>query len=360
MLSGSMANRLGLLASFVWGVFVHSAVGLFGTSLLLISAALSQGQDRERPREEAHPGVVLDATRWVVAQLAVPFLEQPFSNALPAEEDEEARYNSPTTALWGAWVFLLAGILAAVVAALGLSVLLRAWDAVLLQPTPLPSAVRSQIQQALLRVALPYAVLAAVLLAWQAETGAFLASSTGWAQWGTDSPVRNKRRELYRGAHSAFTKAYARHQCKGLNRTEGLPSLACTANTFEAKLMQDSIHKLCKVRSTSTRQMARLKQCFTLGEELGFEREGPGAEGYSFYCRCWAASLGLVPALGSLCRLVWMGLYTGALSVLYVAAEPGTAALPPSARGEILAFGVGVAGFLGTKAMILRPLTYEL
>uniref|UniRef100_A0A7S1QK15 Uncharacterized protein n=1 Tax=Alexandrium catenella TaxID=2925 RepID=A0A7S1QK15_ALECA len=248
-------------------------------------------------------------------------------------------------------------------AGLGLLVLTRA-SAWVLEPAEFREARRRRAQRAVLCAALPYAVLAAALLAWQAEAGALLTSTSGWSTASKlAGPQEARRREVYKGAHDAFARAYEWLECKGENVTNGHPrhlSCASTSSSYEAKLMQSAVLNICRVRVKSPKQLARLKQCFALGEQLGYDSPGPYSESYGFFCRCWAASLGILPGLASFIKLIWIGEFLGVMAAFYVATEPGLSRMEGAMRSEVVAFGLGSGAFLVLKAVFLRPLAAEL
>lgn len=298
-------------------------------------------------------------------QLLSPFMEVSFQrNMVPAEESPPdsgsgAQGAVAASTAWSAWAIYQAGVLLLLVSGLGLLVLTRSsvW---VLQPAPLPVSLDRRVRRRVLCAAAPYAVLAAVLLAWQAEFGAFLGSLSGLSTGQSDA-ARRREVELYKGAHDVFVRAYKRHQCKGENITNGHPRhLTCSAPSYEAKVMQDAVLQICRVRIKSPKQLSRLKRCFALGEQLGLDSGGPYSESYGFFCRCWAASLGYLPALTGMAQILWLGLFLGVLAAFYVAAEPGLSKMEGTARGEVLAFAVGAAAFLVLKAIILRPLVFDL
>mmetsp|Transcript_50638 Transcript_50638/g.151437 ORF Transcript_50638/g.151437 Transcript_50638/m.151437 type:complete len:371 (-) Transcript_50638:15-1127(-) len=357
---------LSVLLAFLWACSVHSVVALVGTALLLMAQALAR--DRQGHAQPEPPGFGEEAARWLLEQFLSPFFAVSFHSVkLPSEEPSTAgssggQVSDTGVPAWSSWALWSAGNAALFLAALGLLVLAKA-SAWVLEIQPPSAAVWRQAQRVVLLAMLPYAVIAAVLLAWQADVNAFLASVTAWSQKSNSLSGSQKvqRQQLYQGAHAAFNRAYARHKCQGENFTNGHPrQLSCVAPAFEAKIMQDVVLRLCRVRVKSPKQLARLKQCLALGEKLALEPPGPYSESYGFYCRCWASWLGLLPAVTSLASILWFCLFSGVLAVFYVVAEPRLAVLDTRVRGEAMVFAGVAAGFLLFKAYILQPMSYNL
>lgn len=211
--------------------------------------------------------------------------------------------------------------------------------------------------------AIPYAFLAALLLVWQAEMNHALMRVATWGNFGEPSVAATGKKQrltdaqrlqqhMFKLGHEGFTQMYSGLKCKV--RKEDIPNrISCAGKTIEAKLLPLLVQEFCKPRSRAARPDfdKRVTSCKSQGKQMRF-LSGDTSNSDRLYCDCWSAMIDLIGLASVWMIFVWIGLFAGVLSVLYVAAEPKLNEMCATARSEVMCFAVASVAVLACKVTI--------
>jgi len=318
----------------MFGAFVHGAIVSFGLIFSLnvayVGSALSAQGLWSSPG--AVVGGLRDALTVFLRNVLLPFGEATFLDPMMPE--------SPGIDVWGFWVPGLLSLFFLLVASLGLATL--RWR----RPP----------------WAIPYALLAAVFLVWQAQVSQVFAAVSVWedplplAGASRATLAQQVQRHLFKMGHESFTRLYSEQQCRAraVRGAEGAPrQVKCEADTPEAKLMPFVVQELCRSRTDDAEAefAARVGGCSALGQRMKLFQSTP-SESDAVFCQCWPAVFDSLQSVAGWMTVVWCGMLLGVLSVLYIAVEPRLSRMSSKEHCEVLCFAAVSIGFLACRVLL--------
>jgi len=323
----------GARVAHVCGTVVHSVI--FSLGLVFLLHVANVGVALSAQGHWSVPGRALSSLRdglvTLLRNLLLPFAEASFLDPLMPQ-------SAGGIDVWGFWIPGLLSVFFITTASLGLATI--RWRR--------PSR------------AVPYALLAAVLLVWQAQVAQALMEIATWEDLGPASgrprltEAQKIQQYIFKAAHESFTQFYSEQQCRAARGTGELPQLmTCAGSAMEAKLMPLVIQELCRPRSSSQTPDfdARVRKCKDRGQRMKLLASS-SSDSDTFYCQCWSAMFDVLHTVSQWIVLIWLGLLAGVLSVLYIAAEPKLARMCAREQSEVMCFAVASIAILACKVTI--------
>lgn len=201
-----------------------------------------------------------------------------------------------------------------------------------------------------------YALFSAVVLVWMAEAGRVMKEVSSWEDLNQSrahrshggmeaSEMEHLQRFVFRTSFTSFSQLYSEHQCSlvsdqtSLGSREGSSSIRCASTAVEATIVELLVQNICRpeLPSQSGAFAERASECQKHGRALNLLPETP-TETDGVYCRCWCATFRWLQFASYWFMLVWFGLLSGVLAVIYLVAEPKLSRMGPIERAEVLTF----------------------
>jgi len=323
---------VGVRAAHACGALVHSVIFSLGLVFLLQVANIGVALDAQDHWSSAGTAVgsFRDAVVMLLRNLLLPFAEATFLDPMMPE--------SSGIDVWGFWVPGLLSFFFLSVAWLGLSTI--RWRR--------PSR------------AVPYALLAAVFLVWQAQVSHTIIEISTWEDLGPStgpsqlSVTQQVQQYFFKMGHESFTQMYSERSCKVAQKVDGIPRLMrCSGETLEAKVMPLIVQEFCRAQSDDLEWEfdVRVNACKDQGlrmRVLGSKTQ----ESDAFYCRCWAAVFDKMQSFSKWIMFIWLAMLLGVLSVLYIAAEPKLSRMGSREHSEVLCFAFISMALLACRVAI--------
>jgi len=203
--------------------------------------------------------------------------------------------------------------------------------------------------------ALPYALLAAVLLACMAEVAQ---ASNEFSAWGDLASFSGRSRamsekavlqqQVFRSGHGSFTQQFSEQRCKAVS---GVQMIKCSATTMEANFMSLMVQGFCRPRSDDLTADFEKSANTCRGHVKSLM--GVVLESDPLFCRCWTAFFDHQRTLARWALVMWFGLFVGILAVLYSVCESKLKRMCATERFEVLAFAVVSMAILACRAVLL-------
>lgn len=320
------------LMAHAWGTAVHCVI--FSVGLILMMHATQVGAtlsvDGHWPHGSELWTGLREALLMFLQNILLPFMEIPFIDVADAR-------TAMGVDVWGLWVPGFFSAFFIVTASLGLVTLRRqkSWSAV------------------------PYALLAAVLLVWQSQAGHALTEISSWEDLNSDKlglsdEAQRIQRHMFKVGHDTWAELYTEQQCKSIQSVNNLPRfMECSADTFEAQLMPIVVQEVCRPRRTSAEPefLRRVKACRDQGRKLHM-LPSAATDSDAFYCRCRSAVFDMLQVVSRWFMVMWLFLLAGVLAAIYTAAEPKLGLMCHEERREVLCFAAVSTVILAVKATL--------
>lgn len=209
--------------------------------------------------------------------------------------------------------------------------------------------------------AVPFAMLSAVLLAWEAQVGQVVIELATWqdlvppAARSRPQELQEAQQHIFGDARELFGQLLHEHGC---TVSSGGSAIKCSALTVEAGFVPQAVQELCRARSGSDSEFQRrVHACLDQGQKLQLL---PGAlsDADMAYCRCWSGTFDIMQVIARWVHPGWLAELLSALCVLYVAAGAKLARMNACEHFELLGFGLGSAAFLACKAIIFAEVPW--
>jgi hypothetical protein len=213
--------------------------------------------------------------------------------------------------------------------------------------------------------AVPYALLAAILLVGKAELGVVLKEVARWEDLGlrrepavgsrlTQAEVKKMQSYFFKMSYEAFSDIYKAEKCSMVNQGNDQDSnwIRCFSDTLEANLVELVVQELCQptLPSRSGSFTKRVRSCRKQGHELQLLSQDGEAE--EVYCRCWCGFFTWLQVASYFFVVIWFGMLLGVLSVIYAAAEPKLSRMGTVERAEVLTFASVVMLILAFRVTV--------
>mmetsp|Transcript_86432 Transcript_86432/g.257977 ORF Transcript_86432/g.257977 Transcript_86432/m.257977 type:complete len:348 (+) Transcript_86432:74-1117(+) len=203
--------------------------------------------------------------------------------------------------------------------------------------------------------ALPYALLAAVLLACMAEVAQ---ASNEFSAWGDLASFSGRSRamsekavlqqQVFRSGHGSFTQQFSEQRCKAVS---GVQMIKCSATTMEANFMSLMVQGFCRPRSDDLTADFEKSANTCRGHVKSLM--GVVLESDPLFCRCWTALFDHQRTLAWWILFIWFFMLAGILAVLYAASESRLNRMCARERFEVLVFAAISMTILACRAVLL-------
>eukprot|EP00927_Polykrikos_kofoidii_P060835 TRINITY_DN55743_c0_g1_i1.p1 TRINITY_DN55743_c0_g1~~TRINITY_DN55743_c0_g1_i1.p1 ORF type:complete len:394 (+),score=61.91 TRINITY_DN55743_c0_g1_i1:43-1182(+) len=207
---------------------------------------------------------------------------------------------------------------------------------------------------------IPYALLAVVLLVWQAEIGKLVSKvveeeSMDLAADKKSFDVAQARQyHMFNISYEGFSTVYEDNGCSATVPTGGKTRVRvkCSRTTMEGQFLEMAIMQLCTATSFSERRLRmiivdferRVERCMTQGRKLRMFSTRTSTRD-NVFCRCKAATFDWMRVVSRWATVVWIGEMVASFGVLYFGVAPSLAKMGKDERREILLFAaVGLVG----------------
>eukprot|EP00927_Polykrikos_kofoidii_P061391 TRINITY_DN56227_c0_g1_i1.p1 TRINITY_DN56227_c0_g1~~TRINITY_DN56227_c0_g1_i1.p1 ORF type:complete len:395 (-),score=70.73 TRINITY_DN56227_c0_g1_i1:13-1176(-) len=213
----------------------------------------------------------------------------------------------------------------------------------------------------------PYALLAALFLVWQAEMGKLLSKVADEEDINlvdaqkTLNIAQMRQYIMFNVSYDGFSKVYSDSDCSATLPTGGKNRLRvnCAKTTMEAQFMQAGT-QLCtgstfgdkRSKFTSVDFERRVEKCMTQGRQLKLFATGTSTRD-NVFCRCRATTFDWLHVMSQWVMVVWVGEIVAAFGVLYFGVASNLAKMGKDERREILLFAI-----LGLVSLSFRVLFF--
>jgi len=198
--------------------------------------------------------------------------------------------------------------------------------------------------------ALPYAMVAAVLLAGLAELAQTTAEFSTWGDMAreTSSEKAELQQQVFRSGHGSFSQQFSEQQCKAVS---GAKMMECSATTMEASFMSLMVPGYCRPLSddAAAEFEKRVRSCRGHVKLL----TDNALESDPLFCRCWTALFDHQRTLAWWILFIWFFMLAGILAVLYAASESRLNRMCARERFEVLVFAAISMTILACRAVLL-------